>query len=385
MKRQILLHFVKTLGILLVVVLLVSLLQKSVFRSNQRDELKLSAFRAEDKNTIDVVLIGSSEITADYSSAYAYDLFGFTSFPYSVDAAPVSLWKVMLQDVLAHQSPKLIVIETNGLYYTNEENIYGNSPRHLVLDSMPLSEYKIREIQSIASDNQYVDEKASFYCPIVKYHSKWPELFSSSAKFKQLFSSHNRGKCVLKGVFSKSIIDPPSGPIVDIRTEENEVELYDLAEYYLVDFLDYCQKNHITNIIFTQFPHRLDDNRYYNAYLKSNYARKIIEDHGFEFVNFEPLAKDIGLDPETCFYNSGHMNIYGQEVFTKYLGEYLIKEEGIEASQLSSKQKEEWDEAAAYYSLFREYVKSETNKGTNISYFESEHLMNILEKKRTER
>ena len=42
------------------------------------------------------------------------------------------------------------------------------------------------------------------------------------------------------------------------------------------------------------------------------------------YLNFIPLAEEIGIDWSTDTYDGGvHLNVYGAEKLTRYFGEYL--------------------------------------------------------------
>jgi len=77
----------------------------------------MSGLYKEPKNSVDVVLLGASEAYIDYSAAYAYDLYGYTSYPYAWDAATGELYEAQVRELLRRQDPKWIVVEINGILY----------------------------------------------------------------------------------------------------------------------------------------------------------------------------------------------------------------------------------------------------------------------------
>ena len=80
----------RILSLILALLLFVSFAQTYLLRNNERDALRMDGFRMEEKNSLDVVILGSSEVYADFASAYAYELEGFTSYPYAVASCPVT-------------------------------------------------------------------------------------------------------------------------------------------------------------------------------------------------------------------------------------------------------------------------------------------------------
>ena len=80
----------------------------------------------EPENSLDVVILGASEAYIDYSAAYAYDLYGFTSYPYAWDAATGELYEAQVRELLRRQDPEWIVVEINGILY---DDVYAQDQR----------------------------------------------------------------------------------------------------------------------------------------------------------------------------------------------------------------------------------------------------------------
>lgn len=51
----------------------------------------------EQKDSLDVLMIGSSEVYSDYSPAIAWENYGYTSYDLSMGAAPANLYKDMIK------------------------------------------------------------------------------------------------------------------------------------------------------------------------------------------------------------------------------------------------------------------------------------------------
>ena len=60
------------------------------------------------------MMIGASEVYADYSATEAWKNYGYTSYSLGVSGAPGSLYKSMLREALTRQHPKVVVFEVNG-------------------------------------------------------------------------------------------------------------------------------------------------------------------------------------------------------------------------------------------------------------------------------
>ena len=86
-------------------------------RRVDHNQIRLAGFYAEEKNSLDMVVMGASETYYGYFADEAYKTAGITSYPYSFQYNPVSLWKYELKEILKRQKPKVLIVEVNGAGY----------------------------------------------------------------------------------------------------------------------------------------------------------------------------------------------------------------------------------------------------------------------------
>ena len=82
-------------------------MQKYMFCYTDQSSERVRRFYQEEKNSLDVVFLGASEVFTGFSPALAYEEHGFTSYMYAIDANPGALYKYQLKEVMKHQQPKL--------------------------------------------------------------------------------------------------------------------------------------------------------------------------------------------------------------------------------------------------------------------------------------
>lgn len=375
-------RLIRILSLVLALALFVSLAQTYFFRNNKRDELRMDGFRLEDKDSLDVVVIGSSEVYADYSAAYAYDLQGYTSYPYAVASCPVTLWKAMVDEILSRQTPQLIVIEINGALYTKIRWLQNTAAMHYVLDRMPLSQTKIETVSALVREGK--DGAETFYLPLIKYHSNWQNPSDLAAVYENVREQNKRGYALLRGVSTTTVIHEPEAALRNLKNDDKQRQMKDLAEQYLREFLEYCRDKEL-NVLFTNFPHQIEKikgNELYANYMRSNTAVEIIEEYGFPVLNLERMTDEVGLDMKRDFYNTSHLNIYGQQKVTEYLARYIVENCGVTARTLSPAQQAEWEASAEYYRLYRDYAEELLEAGTDKTISETKKLIATLEKRK---
>ena len=352
----------KILSLLLAVVIAVSALQVGPLHHWDSNVQRITGFRLEKEHTLDVVILGASEIHAGFSAPYAYERAGFTSYPVTLSGCPVTYWKLFLEEALSRQSPQLIVVEVSGTTFLTAGDLHHNTVLHYALDDMPLSAAKIRAVSTLCNEDN--DSAWCFLFPIIKYHSLWNDPAQRVENRLDRSALLDRGYAVLRGVTAKAVSFSPEDDIRDVSHDTSESALAALAEEALTDFLGFCRDNDL-NVLFVRFPHRLGttDHEFYEEFQRINRVGRIITEHGCPFLNLERMVAEIGLDQDRDYYDRTHLNLYGQLKMTEYFSRYLVQECGVSPRPLPDEVQAEWNTSAEYYRLFCEYVKQQAAEG----------------------
>ncbi len=347
--KQYLLRGLKVLTLLLAVVLSTLTLQWILKNYSITNIGRVNGFYLEKKDTIDVVFIGASEVYCDFAPGYAYGKYGFTSYPFVSQGSTVKNFTTAVKEAVRTQHPKLIVIEINGALY--DEKHYNNEAyARFFIDNIPLNKNKVEYIQ------KYVQEdKVEYYLPIVKYHSNWKRMLNGAPWSASVIADDLRGYTLLKGVMTRAAVQPMDpASLVNLQpgAEELRSPLLEDAEKELIGLLEYCKAEGL-NVLFVRFPHAVQEKERVR-FGRAATAGDLIRSYGFPYVSFDFLIDEIGLDLETDFFNPEHLNINGQQKFTEYFGEFLIREFGITATKLDRRTQREWENCAAYYEEYAE-------------------------------
>lgn len=370
------------LSLVLAIVISVMFLQEFVLCNPNHNNERVRGFYLEDENSIDVVTIGSSEIYCAFAPGLNYKECGFTSYPFATEGNTVRNFKAMYNEVVRTQDPKLIVIEINGALYS-DANMERDANLRRVSDNIPLNENKTELIDSWVTEN-----KIEYYLTFIKYHGSWDKLGNTFAWTVSLMQDKLRGYNLLKGVKTFNEIYKTGSKVYykNDKALEKRRPLFSEAEKDLREFLDYLDEEGVdkSKILFVRFPHVVT-NANITRYQRGNTIGDTIRSYGYNFVSFEMDDEGIDLDPYNDFYNIEHMNIYGQQKFSKFFAHYLQDNYGITASDLTEKQKAQWDEAVRYYDAYAAYNKEMIESGaprTEIgeSYFIMKEIEKYLDK-----
>lgn len=335
------------------------------------DEIRVKNFYRLEKNSIDMVFIGASTSFTDYSAPLAYHEKGITSYSLATNMAPMGLAKSMLKEARKTQDAKVYVIDVNGVLYTDKNETKEGSLR-LWIDNMKLSINKCETVKELVPSKK----RFSYLFPIMKYHGNWEKLEDSFAMTKaQLENMFDRDHLSISGMEGNSKIDPQTN-VVDIKTYPNATKLYPKSGKALQDLLEYCKSEDIKNVVFTNMPRFYNpDNINQRGVILA--AKNLVQEYGYKFYDFDDYVTEIGLDPLTDFYNTNHLNIYGQKKFTPFMVDMIQKDFDL-TSQHSDEVIAHWDqEYQTYETVYQkvdEMIKNNQNKRYNY-----EHIRNWIE------
>lgn len=339
--------------VIMIVLLIISVISVSVFSSHHYDsnEVRVKNFFAEKENNIDVVHIGASEIYAGFSLEYIWNNYGITSYNLATSAAPLGLVKSQVKAVVKRQKPKLIVISLNGVMYGNKKS-KNEAFIRLWIDNIPEGMLRNYAIDDLIETNQL-----TYRFKFLKYHSNIGNIDEAAEMtWKNLKSIFDKRFLTIRSVQGQATIDDRNlSEIINVKGYKKEKRLSYVAEKRLFDLLNYLKKEEITNVIFINMP------RYYNSKMlwtkeRINYAKRIVQEYGFDVYDFDDSVKDIGLDPKEDFYNIPHLNIRGQQKMSKYFYDNIVPNYNVNVIH-TGEEVGRWNENYEIYLKLNEWIE----------------------------
>lgn len=310
----------------------------------------------EEENSLDVVLIGASEVYADYCAPLAYKDYGYTSYSYAVSGVPGSMFKSMIKEVKKSQDPKLFVVEMNGLlqkdyYYEREGNLHG------YIDNIKYSSNRDEVIEYAITDDKKDDYKISNFLSV--YHNSWKD---PEKCFSTMFT--RIGMRIVPYSTMK-------GYATFAKTAKSYDEDYKKKDYFtnkskmiIEDLLDYCDETN-TKVLFVRFPHQ---NKETTKEL-SDEISSMVNAHGYEFIDFSKSKDEAGIIPVDDYYNDEHFNARGTRKFTKYFGEFLTSNYDVVSNHTEST-KTAWEKCVNKTEELFTYIEDDIDKNLGTYYYE---------------
>lgn len=281
---------------------------KSIHDSGGTKYYRGMGFLAEPENSIDVMVYGNSDVYAGFVPAKLYDEFGYTSYASGTVLQTIGDINKLLRKTLRTQAPKVAVLEVDCLYEKR---------------------------------NKALDDSNFLLAPFV-FHVRWKEL-----KLRDFYTIPNRSKKydIAKGfVHSDEINKYDAGDYMgDKNQKPHPIPRRNLK--HLKNFIKICRTNNI-KILFLELPSASSWN-----YAKHNYMNYLSKDLNIPFIDLNVKDSDFNIDFAKDFRDKGdHMNVFGAEKATTYVGRYLKeKYSSILSDRRNVKEYAHWQEVVDHF------------------------------------
>lgn len=263
-------------------------------------------FYETEDNIVDVMFYGSSHCYCTVNQAVLWENTGIAGFNFATGCSHLGNTYYYMKESLKTQHPKIMLVEV--FYATDGEyGMLGDVYRNVL--SMDWSkEYIDNVIYTKCNDNVSSVSLAELLLKAPIIHTRYKELLKSDFVDNQFYG---RGNYIQWGVRENA--ETPDACFVD------EVGVLPEETRYWLDKIVELSYNEKIQLVFWASPYLLteDDAKIFNAVEAYSEARNI------EFINFNHVYEEIGFDYTTDMANSGHVNIYGSNKVTDWLGAYL--------------------------------------------------------------
>lgn len=324
----------KILSTVLIVVLVLALLQELLMPKYMTDIVEGAMIEEyyDSEKIHDVIFLGDCEVYENISPCRLWEKYGISS--YVRGSAQQLIWQsyYLLEDTLKYETPEVVVFNIMSLMHEGPENEAYN---RMTLDGMRWSTSKLNSIQASMTEDENVWE---YIFPILRYHTRWSELSKEDVQY--LFK---KDKVTYEGYYMRVDVKP-----VTSIPKPKKLPDYTFADYpmeYLDKIRQLCDDNDI-ELVFVKapslFPHWYDEwEEQVDAYA---------QEYDIAYYNFLELAEEIGIDYTKDTYDAGmHMNLYGAEKMSDYIGEKLVEVHGVTVRNNDESYIEIWEPKVLNY------------------------------------
>lgn len=276
---------------------------------NYIKQLRINALK---KNSIDLIMIGSSHGNNGFIPKIFDKELKLESYNMGKTGIRIEQIEFLLQEYIKRQSPKYLIIEAFSFAPMEEKD--QKLLANWAFDGLSLSTNKILAINTLISK-----DKINHIFPILQYHERWKKLEIRDFKFKY-------NKDINKG-FGTENIEVDSEKIGEWFSNDfsklNEIrEITDSQTKSLENILKICKEKKIKVILVT-LPYKqqlgLDAKELVkiNNYLNKKYPEVLNIDLNKMYLDLKPTYKE--------FKNEGHLNNIGAKKYSEFVAKYLKK------------------------------------------------------------
>lgn len=296
------------------------------------------------QDSVEVVFLGPSTSVSGISPLKLYNDEHILSYNFATSAQDIFISYYLLEELVKYQTPKVVVLEICS-------NMFGSIPSHnnvawrRVIDSMPFSSNKIEFAKAYTKYCEDPDDLVSIIFPLCKYHSRWKELgqddfdnndtlycnygFRMSSQISPSLNTVEEMNNLAKEMELDNIESTYINDQGTISFEENENFLYDVhIDQSRIDYLkkikDLCEINGIELLTFSMPANNLPSiSRSAWTLPRYNAVKETTTVNDIKYIDLLYDAQ-LEYDWETDTQDGGaHVNIWGAEKTTAFLGKYL--------------------------------------------------------------
>lgn len=263
-------------------------------------------FYEQEKDTIDVLLIGASDVGRGLSPITLWEEQGITSFNLGTSNQSMAFSYYVIQEAIKYQDVKMVVLDMDSAFM-NVNPPEGEYRK--LLDNMKFGKTKIEMIQD---SNLEVDNKLSYIFPIMRFHSRWDKLERNDFKIGKTYQISYKGMAL--SAEAKPYID--NKKYMGDKGETEEIKEINLE--YIDKIVNLCKENNI-ELLMIELPSASSWSK-----ARGNAVEELAKEHNVQFIDMNLLLEEMQFDWTTDTADKGnHLNISGAEKVTKYLGNIL--------------------------------------------------------------
>lgn len=281
-------------------------------RTNGDVKDRFAGFYAEKKDSLDVVMIGSSPVFPYYAAPKLWGETGIAMYPLSTNVQRPAAMRYLAEEAEKSQSPALYIFEMR-MFTMEEAGLMENMAyTRGVTDNLRHSPQRIRTIRGLVPEDDE-EGRLSYYFDIMKYHTNW-KMLALPSEWANMFYCHRHP---LKGYTFRDEVGPQPRPLCG--GAKGVLAIPREQETYLRELIAYLKENGLEALfIVSPYGESPEDQQMFN------YMADIVEESGYAFLNMNDYYDEIGIVFEEDFADYGsHTNAIGAEKCTAFLKEYL--------------------------------------------------------------
>lgn len=300
---------------------------------NKQEMFCSSTLKQYEKDSIEVLFLGSSQMIYAAQPMLLWEQYGITSYNMATSATtiPGNYWSAKI--AFETQTPKIVMLDCTFAYM--ETKTFNELPRiHSAIDAFWPSPATYEAINDLVEEP---DKRFEFYWTPYIYHTRWKEL--TEEDFVEV-SDHGAGGANLRNYVSNL-----DGIMRQYPKEERQ-DVPPVNLKYIEKLMALCEEND-SRLILTVLPIPICV-EYQPVY---NTLQGWAEERGIPFLNGYDDPAFWQLDYGTDFVDMAHMNIHGVKKSNAYIGDYLTAQYDL-GGNIDEQARLFWNKQLEEYTLY---------------------------------
>ena len=270
-------------------------------------------FYEMEKDSIDVLFLGSSIAVSAFSPQEIYNAYGIRSYNLGSEQQSIFLSYFWLKEALRFQSPKVVVLDTFFLFDVHPEEPINSSEEltRKCLDPMRWSSVKQEAVSDLCELDDTQSE-LSYYLTNIRFHTRWTALSEYDMVYREVRNSELKGYAPIAEYGESSYNTYTFSGDTETKRRTNEV-----MQTYLDKMVDLCKEEGISLVLVS-----LPGTNMYDS--KNNTLTSYAHDKQIDYYNLceTNMYNSIGatLPKESMIY---HENLWGAMKMSQYIGGLL--------------------------------------------------------------
>ena len=313
---------------------------------------RIKSYYKEKKNSIDVLMVGNSDLSEGYSPILVWKNYGITSYNLGTQKQSIGFSYYMIKEAIKYQDIKMIVMDMDSAFTAPK---VPETRSRQFFDNIRLGKEKFEAINDSKLKIEDKD-RLSYFFPLLRFHTRWNELKEEDFK-KSLEDEYQ--KLSYKGGVVITDVEPYVYDKNYMKERNKKVEMNEINLYYMNKIFELCREKNI-KLLCIEIPSatngvdkKNNNSPFYNWTLaKSKYVDELTKKYGVEFIDFnlpENIEK-INFDWSKDSSDGGnHLNIYGAEKVSEYIGKVLSEKYNLKDHRNDNEIALNWNETEKKY------------------------------------
>lgn len=266
-----------------------------------------------------------------------YKEHGIASCSFGSESQPIEASYHFIKEIFSRQHPKVVLLESFKFINAQEGRPVSTMAAHRATDAFGWTKAKIGMVEDIS----FQGSPEEYICDLIKYHVRWAELGHGDFRCAEM-----RDVCRGYQLLGRIV------PIIYKQWVPAEVKWDQGISCYLASWILRIRnlvESHGAKLIIFTAPFKATDG--HNRFCRA--LKRFCAEKGLCYLNL--LDKEFGPvmdgDYEFADDKDGHLNVYGAENVTRFLGSYLVRCYSLETVGLG--EREAWDRDLKVYEELR--------------------------------